>query len=68
MERVDLCNMIRNAAPHCKDRAYRFMLQEVVRHITEVREGKETLEEFCKFYCLENNGLEAKPTEATDAR
>jgi hypothetical protein len=54
--KCDLANMLRNAA-ECIDAeadrgAYRFSVEEVVRHIEEVREGKHTLDEFADFYML----------------
>ena len=52
----DLANMLRNAA-ECIDEerdfgAYQFTVQEVVRHIEELRRGEHTLDEFADFYML----------------
>jgi len=58
--RCDLANMLRHAAT-CIDRerdygAYQYAVEEVVRHIEEVRSGKHTLDEFADFYMLRPKG------------
>lgn len=54
--RCDAINMLRQAS-HAISREGRqygldFSLQELARHLGEVRDGVHTWEEFAQFYCL----------------
>lgn len=50
--KVDLRNMLRNAAECCTDQPYQFMLHHVGNHLDDLAAGKGTLEEFCDLYCI----------------
>lgn len=54
--RCNLANLLRQAAakidPKRDTMAYAYMLREVADHITDVREGRHTLDEFAEAYCM----------------
>ncbi len=54
--KVNLAGLLTQAAqcidPEKDTHAYAHMLEEVARHIRDVRAGKHTLDEFADAYCL----------------
>lgn len=54
--RCDAINMLRRAAGAISKEGqrygYDFSLEELGRHMTQVRDGEVAIEEFLQFYCL----------------
>lgn len=79
--RWNVINMLRQAQDCIEQRkrddfGYAFGLEELGRHLAEVRDGKHTWDEFAEFYCLTERDrkpstastVASSSADATDAR